>query len=127
MYFRGAHNFPHHQAREILRIRPRSIILRIGRNIKGYNDGFVTTSPVGSFKPNKFGIYDLAGNAMEWCDDFYDDSHKQRVLRGGAWINCGPDSLWSSYRNHTAPDRFSVATGFRPVLVTDEKGEEKTK
>lgn len=96
-------------------------------HIKGYNDGFVTTSPVGSFKPNKFGIYDLAGNAMEWCDDFYDDSHKQRVLRGGAWINCGPDSLLSSYRNHTAPNHYSVATGFRPVLVLGEENERKTK
>jgi formylglycine-generating enzyme required for sulfatase activity len=96
-------------------------------HIEGYNDGFVTTAPVGSFTPNALSIFDLAGNAMEWCDDFYDDSHKQRVLRGGAWINCGPDSLWSSYRNHTAPNRFSVATGFRPVLVTDEEGEEKTK
>jgi formylglycine-generating enzyme required for sulfatase activity len=85
-------------------------------HIPGYNDGFVTTSPVGSFKPNALGLYDLAGNALEWCDDFYDASHRQRVLRGGAWINCGPRSLLSSYREHAAPGRFSVVTGFRCVL-----------
>jgi len=87
-------------------------------HIEGYNDGFVTTAPVGSFHPNAFGIYDLAGNAAEWCADFYDDSHKQRVLRGGAWINCGPKSLLSSYREHAGQSRFSVATGFRCVLAT---------
>lgn len=88
-------------------------------HIKGYNDGFVTTSPVGSFSPNALGIYDLAGNALEWCEDFYDTSHRQRVLRGGAWNNCGPKTLLSSYREHSLPQRFSVATGFRCVFQTN--------
>lgn len=86
-------------------------------HIEGYNDGFVTTSPVGRFTPNAPGLYDLAGNAMEWCGDFYDAARRQAVLRGGAWINCGPKSLWASDRSHTAPDRYSVATGFRCVLA----------
>lgn len=86
-------------------------------HIAGYNDGFVTTAPVGSFRPNAAGLYDLAGNAMEWCEDRYDQGHDQRVLRGGAWINCGPKSLWSSARNHAAPNKCSVATGFRCVLA----------
>jgi formylglycine-generating enzyme required for sulfatase activity len=89
-------------------------------HIEGYDDGFVTTSPAASFRPNQFGIYDLAGNALEWCADYYDDSPKQRVLRGGAWNNCGPRSLLSSYREHVAPGRFSVVTGFRCVLVTNQ-------
>lgn len=87
-------------------------------HIENYNDGFVTTSPVGSFMPNAFGLYDLAGNALEWCEDAYDVSVRQRVLRGGGWNNCGPKSLLSSYREHAAPARFSVVTGFRCVLQT---------
>jgi formylglycine-generating enzyme required for sulfatase activity len=87
--------------------------------IEGYRDGFVTSSPVGSFAPNASGLHDLAGNVLEWCDDFYDSSHKQRVMRGGAWNNRGPKSLLSSYREHVAPQRFSVITGFRCVLVPE--------
>ena len=88
-------------------------------HIENYDDGFVATSPVGSFAPNTLGIYDLAGNALEWCDDFYDETRKQKVLRGGACNNCGPKSLLSSYREHVAPQRFSVVTGFRCVLQTN--------
>ena len=86
-------------------------------HITNYNDGFVTTSPVGSFAPSRAGLYDLAGNALEWCADYYDAAQKQRVLRGGAWNNCGPKSLLASYREHVAPERFSVVTGFRCVLA----------
>jgi formylglycine-generating enzyme required for sulfatase activity len=88
-------------------------------HIQNYQDGFVTTAPVGSFTPNALGLYDLAGNALEWCEDFYDASQRQNVLRGGAWNNCGPKSLLSSYREHVAPARFSVVTGFRCVLQTN--------
>ncbi len=85
-------------------------------HIEGYNDGYVTTSPVGRFAPNRLGLYDMAGNALEWCQDCYEPGKPARTLRGSAWINCGPRSLWSGSRSHAGPDRFSVATGFRCVF-----------
>jgi formylglycine-generating enzyme required for sulfatase activity len=103
----GAGNFADQTARDYFTNWP---------HIEGYHDGFATTSPVGRFTPNALGLYDLAGNALEWCEDAYDAGHPQRVLRGGAWNNCGPRSLRSAYREHVAPERFSVVTGFRCVL-----------
>lgn len=90
-------------------------------NIPGYDDGFVTTAPVGSFKPNEAGLYDLAGNAAEWCEDSYDGTSSRRELRGGSWVNTGPKSLWASTRMAVGPNRFSVITGFRCVLAWENE------
>ncbi|HEY1789494.1 MAG TPA: SUMF1/EgtB/PvdO family nonheme iron enzyme [Verrucomicrobiae bacterium] len=88
-------------------------------HIPGYNDGYVTTAPVGSFQPNGQGLYDLSGNAAEWCEDSYNGISDKRELRGGSWVNTGPKSLWSSTRMPVSPNHFSVITGFRCVLAWD--------
>jgi formylglycine-generating enzyme required for sulfatase activity/serine/threonine protein kinase len=83
--------------------------------IAGYQDGYATTSPVGIFTPNRLGLYDMAGNAWQWCEDWWDSTQKERVLRGGSWRN--KDNLNSNFRHFMAPPSRYNYLGFRCVLV----------
>lgn len=89
-----------------------------------------STIPVGSFKPNAWGLYDMHGNVLEWCQDWYDSSfyddcpesdpiaQKQgtyRVLRGGCWF-IGPWVCRSANRCWIAPGLRSDDIGFRVAL-----------
>ncbi len=91
------------------------------------NDGYVFTAPVGKFKPNAFGLYDMHGNAWQWCADWYGadyyaaspaddptgpDSGNVRVLRGGSWY-FGPNFARSAIRGWNSPYLRVISAGFR--------------
>ena len=90
------------------------------------NDGYVFTAPVGKFKPNAFGLYDMHGNAWQWCADWWADYYAKspaddptgpdtgdgRVLRGGSWL-LGPRDSRSARRRGSAPGLRGDGAGFR--------------
>lgn len=88
-----------------------------GTWIEGYDDGYALTSPVGSFAPNRYGLFDMSGNVRQWCEDYYVGKSGERVLRGGSYLDGNPWSLLSSYRFSVRPDHRSNLNGFRCVLV----------
>ena len=73
-----------------------------------------TTAPVGRFKPNGYGLFDMAGNVQEWCQDRYRSDQEGRVLRGGSWGDAS-NYLRVAYRDYYAPDDGGYYSGFRCV------------
>jgi formylglycine-generating enzyme required for sulfatase activity/serine/threonine protein kinase len=82
---------------------------------KGRTDGYFTTAPVMSFKPNKLGIYDLSGNIHEWVEDWWDATRQSHASRGGSWGDAKRENLLSSFRSGTNAVA-NPAFGFRCVL-----------
>lgn len=90
-------------------------------------DNRTGTTPVGTYPPNGYGLYDMAGNVWEWVADWYDAKYYRqsparnpqgppqgsvRVLRGGAWL-LFPQFCRVAYRFRNSPDfRFNLI-GFR--------------
>ena len=78
-----------------------------------------STAPVGSFKPNGYGLYDMAGNVWEWCQDWYTSDKFFRVLRGGSW-NLNATNLRVARRYFHAPHGRLNYFGFRCVSGFDK-------
>jgi formylglycine-generating enzyme required for sulfatase activity len=101
----------------------RSAKLHGGAVIENYIDNYPATAPIGSFKSNSLGIYDLGGNVWEWCVEGYKGNSASAgrdwgVLRGGSWATSNRLEMQSSYRNVVDRNDRDVIYGFRCVLVT---------
>ncbi len=88
--------------------------------IAGYNDGYKNTSPVGKFKSNAYGLYDMGGNVWQWVQDDWNAEKRSKTLRGASWYNGAiPLTLLSSCRIGSSPETPNDTYGFRVVKVVD--------
>jgi formylglycine-generating enzyme required for sulfatase activity len=71
---------------------------------------------VGSYAPNKLGLYDLHGNVWQWCDDLFDGKGTDRVVRGGCADASGKDCR-AAYRVGVWQGARLGYVGFRLVRV----------
>jgi formylglycine-generating enzyme required for sulfatase activity len=103
-------------------------------NVKDYSDckdNYYRTAPVGRYLPNAFGLYDMTGNAWEWCEDIWQDNYENlptdgsanlaignssmRVQRGGSWADA-PKYTRTAARGGDNPTDRNDEDGFRLVV-----------
>jgi uncharacterized protein (TIGR02996 family) len=92
------------------------------------------TCPVGSYRPNAWGLFDTHGNVWEWCEDWYANGYygnspaqdplgpsngSARVIRGGCWRGSG-QSCRAAFRGESMPSYRNFALGFRVAAVPRE-------
>ncbi len=102
------------------------------------DDGYVFTAPVGSFAPNRFGLYDMFGNAWEWVFDCWSFDHKarptdgsplvtgehcnKRVIKGAGYESIAKYARAGSRGRDDIPDTRIAVIGFRVAASLDPAG-----
>ena len=104
------------------------------------DDGFIKPSPVGSYDPNDYGIYDMSGNVAEWTNSAFDETSysfthdmnpnfennskpdeasvmKRKVIKGGSWKDVSY-FLQAGTRTYEYQDSAKSYIGFRCVRST---------
>ncbi len=99
----------------------------------GCDDGYARTALVGQYEANRFGLYDILGNVLEWVEDCWNESYrgapsdgrawesgecKRRVRRSTAWIN-GPRTVRSAHRLRGTAGHRGSDSGFRIARSLD--------
>jgi formylglycine-generating enzyme required for sulfatase activity len=101
--------------------------------LANYLDKYPVSAPVGVFKPNSRGLFDIDGNVAEWTNDYYDvrsyrgdslldphgpESGNRHVVRGASWALASRTELRLSYRDAGEDGRLDV--GFRVARYVDK-------
>ena len=110
---------------------------KLPESLTTVEDGYEYVAPVGNYPPNGFGLYDMAGNVMEWVEDYYGRNYYEnsplenpkgpgsgtsRVNKGGNWFASPADDR-CAFRGFSGQEMSFWNLGFRVVM--EEKDEDQ--
>lgn len=113
--------------RQVVNVADESAKTHLPVIVAGYDDGYLTTAPVGSYEANPYGLFDMTGNVTEWTADWSDgfyyrkspdrnptgpSSGEHRIIRGGGW-NDASYRIRPTVRIGWLPTDRNTKTGFR--------------
>ena len=83
-----------------------------GKKENGFHPNYADHMPVGLLRPNKYGLYDMIGNAREWCSGWFDEANALRPLRGGS-LHMSGEGHGAGYSNGRTANAVHEFIGFR--------------
>ena len=86
------------------------------RGVSGYEDGCAVSCPVVGSGVNDWGLYGVAGNVWEWCEDWFDKAKTAKVRCGGSWDFDDEPCLRIDAKGFDRPDAKYATVGFRVVI-----------
>ncbi len=107
---------------------------KLPESLTTVNDGFQYVSPVTAFPPNAYGLYDMAGNVMQWVQDRYERNYYEsspiddppgpssgvsRLNKGGNWY-AGPSDARCAFRGFSGPTMNFWNLGFRVAMEDND-------
>lgn len=89
------------------------------QGVDGYDDGYTVTCDVSESGSNEWGIFGMGGNVWEWCENWYQNSYRYKVLHGGSWDYDDETMIRIDSCGFDLPETMDDTIGMRIIIAQE--------